>query len=116
MLKPLILRSTSLRKLKVNALARQPLVNLAVGVETIVDPAPLLLVQDDLEDLRLVLPLTQPLADNLDRVDEVVQDGVVHRGQGAAARTLLLLAGARSVRTLRSREDAARGDDQHVAV
>ena len=43
-----------------------------------------------LEEARSVQPNSYPLSDNLGRVDEVVQDGVVHGHQSAGPRSLLL--------------------------
>jgi len=96
--------------------AGQPAVDLGVGVQAVVDTAALLLVQDDLEDLAAVLLGADALADDLDRVDDVGQDGVVHGGQGARARTLLLLVVAGADGALGTGQDAARGDDQDMAV
>lgn len=91
-------------------------VDLGVSVESVVDAATLLLVQDDLEDLAAVFLGAESLADDLDRVDDVGEDGVVHGGQGSAAGTLLGLRIARAVGALGARQDAARGQDQNVAV
>lgn len=81
-----------------------------------VDGVLLLLVEDDLEDLAAVLLGAEALADDLDGEDEIGQDGVVHGGQGSRAGTLLGLRGARAVGALGPGEDAARGQDEDVAV
>lgn len=114
--KRLVVGRRGLGELKVDALAGEALVDLGVGVEAVVDAAALLLVEDDLEDLAAVLAGADALADNLDGVDEVVQDGVVDGGQGARAGALLRLVAARAVAALGAGQDAARGDDQDVAV
>ena len=106
----------ALRELKVDALARQALVDLAVGVEPVVDTTPLLLIEDALEDLAAVFLGAGALADDLDGVDEIGEDGVVDRGEGARAWSLLCLRCAAAVAALGAGQDAARGDDQHVAV
>lgn len=70
--------SGGLRELEMNALASQALVDLGVGVETVVDTTTLFLVEDDLEDLGVVLLGADALADDLNRVDEVGEDGIVN--------------------------------------
>ena len=57
----------------------------------------LLLVQDDLEQLATVHARAGTLANYLDGVDQVGEDGVVNGGQGAASRTLLSLSRAAAV-------------------
>lgn len=81
-----------------------------------VDTAPLLLVQDHLDGLATVLLGADALADDLDGVDEVVEDGVVDGGQGTRARTLLGLVGARVGGALGAGKDAALSDEEDVAV
>lgn len=112
----LVLSGTSLGELEGDAAAGQLAVDLRVGVEAVVDAAALLLVEDDLEGLGAVLLGAEALADDLDGVDEVGQDGVVDGGQGAATGTLLLLGVARAGGALGAGQDAARGEDQDVAV
>lgn len=103
----LILRAGGLRELKGDSTASEASVDLGVGVESVVDSATLLLIENDLEDLAVVLLCAETLANDLDGVDEVSQDGVVDSSKGAAARALLLLGVARAVGTLRLRKDAA---------
>jgi hypothetical protein len=105
-----------LGELEVDTLAGQALVDLGVGVKTVVDAAALLLVEDDLEDLGVVLLGADALADDLDGVDEVGEDGVVDGGEGPGDGTLLGLGGAAAVAALGAGQDAAGSDDQHVAV
>lgn len=81
-----------------------------------VNTATLLLVQDDLESLAAVLLGADTLADDLDGVNEVVENGVVYSGQGARARALLLLVGAGVDRALGAGQDAALSDEKDVAV
>lgn len=81
-----------------------------------IDTSLLLLVEDDLQDLAAILLGAETLADDLDRVDEVVEDGVVHGGEGSGAGSLLGLRRAGSVAALGAGEDAARGEDQDVAI
>ena len=105
-----------LGELEVDTLAGEALVDLGVGVKTVVDTTTLLLVEDDLEDLGVVLLGADALANDLDGVDEVGKDGVVDSSQSTRTRALLGLAGARAVAALGAGQDAARGDDQDVTV
>lgn len=71
------------RKFKVDTLPRQPPIDLSVSIEPKVHTPALLLVQYYLRDLGAILTGAHTLADDLDRVDNVGEDGVVHGGQGA---------------------------------
>lgn len=113
---PNLVLSSGLGELEVHTLARQPLVHLGVGVEAVVNTTTLLLVEDDLEDLAAVLTGTGALADNLDGVDQVLENGVVNGGERPRTGTLLGLSGAATVRALGAGKNAARGNDQDVAV
>jgi len=112
---PLVL-GRSLGELERDTAASESLVNLRVGVEAVVDTTTLLLVKNDLEDLGVVLLGAEALADNLDGVDEIAEDGVVDGSQGARARALLLLGVASTGRAFGAGQDAARGEDDDVAV
>jgi len=112
----LVIRSAGLRELEDNATARQPSVDLGVSVQSVVDATPLLLVQDHLERSAAVLLGAETLADDLDGVDQVGEDGIVDGGEGARARALLLLGVAGSARPLGPGQDAALGQDQDMAV
>ena len=81
-----------------------------------VNTTTLLLVKDDLEGLGAVLLGADALADNLDGVDKVGEDGVVDSGQSAGAGTLLGLSGARGGGALGAGQDAALGHEEDVAV
>jgi hypothetical protein len=93
----LILSSTALWELEVDTLACQSLVHLRVGIEPVVNTAALLLVKHNLEDLGAVFLSAHALADDLDGVDEVVEDGVVHGCECAGSWSLLLLGCAAAV-------------------
>jgi hypothetical protein len=112
----LIIGSSALGEFEVDTLASEALVDLGVCVQPVVNTTTLLLVKNDLEDLATVLAGPLALANNLDGVDEVVEDGVVDSGEGSGTRALLLLRGARAVGALGTGEDAAGSDDQDVAV
>lgn len=112
----LVLGAGGLGELEGDTTAGQLAVDLGVGVQAVVDATALLLVEDDLEGLGAVLLGAEALADDLDGVDEVGQDGVVDGGQSAGAGTLLLLGVARAGGSLGAGQDAARGEDQDVAV
>lgn len=112
----LVLGAGGLGELEGDTAAGELAVDLGVGVQAVVDATTLLLVEDDLEGLGTVLLGAETLADDLDGVDEVGQDGVVDGGQCAGAGTLLLLGVARAGGSLGAGQDAARGEDQDVAV
>lgn len=92
--------------------ARQLLVDLAKGIDLVVDTGALFRVQEHLDDLVPILLGADALADNLGRVDQVRQDRVVHGGERARARALLRDAAAARGEW----EDAALGNEQDVAV
>lgn len=112
----LVLGSASLRELKGDGAARQSSVDLGVGVESVVDTATLLLIEDNLQQLAVVLLGAQTLADDFDGVDEVGEDGVVDGSQSSRTGSLLLLGVAGASGSLGAGQDAARGKDQDVAV
>lgn len=112
----LVLGSASLGELKGNTTAGELAVDLGVGVEAVVDTTTLLLVEDDLEGLGAVLLGAEALANNLDGEDEVGQNGIVNGGQSAGAGALLGGGVARAGGALGAGKDAARGEDQNVAV
>ena len=113
---PLVVGGCSDGELEVDTLARQPLVDLAVSVESVVNTTPLLLIQHNLEDLASILTCPYTLANNLDRVDKVGEDSVVNGGERARTRTLLGLCRTATVGALGAGENAARCNDQDVAV
>lgn len=114
-IRPLVL-ATRLGELEGDTTAGELAVDLRVGVQAVVDATALLLVEDDLEGLAAVLLGAETLADDLDGVDEVDQDGVVDGGEGPGAGALLLLGVAGAGGALGAGEDLALGDDQDVAV
>lgn len=112
----LVIRSAALREFESDTTAGQSSVDLAIGIKAVVNATTLLLVQDDLEQLAAVLLRPGALADNLDGVDEVGEDGLVDRGQGARTGALLLLVGARAGGALGAGENAAGSDEEDMAV
>lgn len=108
--------SSGLGELKGDVAASEAAVDLGVGVDAVVDASALLLVKDDLEELAAVLLGADTLANNLNGVAEIGQDGVVDSGQSAGTGTLLLLVVARAGSALGAGENAARSEDQDVAV
>ncbi len=85
----LVLSHTALRELKVDALAREALVDLRVGIQPVVNTTPLLLVENNLQNLASILTRPHALANNLDRVHQVVEDSVVDSSERPGARALL---------------------------
>lgn len=112
----LVLGASGLGELEGDTAAGQLAVDVGVGIQAVVNTTTLLLVKDDLQGLGAVLLGAEALADDLDGVDEVGEDGVVDGGQSAGAGTLLLLGVARAGGSLGAGQDAARGEDQDVAV
>lgn len=108
--------SAALGELEGDSTAGEAAVDLAVSVEAVVDTTTLLLVEDDLEGLGAVLLGADTLADDLDGVDEVSEDGVVDSGQSAGTGALLGLGGARVDGALGAGQDAALSNEENVAV
>ena len=79
----LVIGLLALRELEVDTLASEALVDLAVGIEPVVDTTTLLLIENNLEDLAAVLAGTETLANNLDGVDKIGQDGVVDSSESS---------------------------------
>ena len=104
------------RELKPHASARQLPVNLRIGIQPEVHATPLLLIKHHLQNLAPILLRAHPLPHNLDWVHHVRQDRIVHGGQGAGPGPFLGLGGAAAVGAFGAREDAARGQDEHVPV
>lgn len=103
-------------ELEVDVTTSQTTVDLGVGVQAVVNTTTLLLIENDLQSLAAILLGADALADDLNRVGEISQDSVVDGGEGSGARSLLLLVVARASRSLRAGQDAARSEDQNVAV
>ena len=112
----LVVTKTALGELEHNRPASQSAVDLTVGVQTVVDTTTLLLIEDDLGGLATVLLGADALADDLNGVDQVVEDGVVDSGQSTRARALLVLVGARVDGALGAGENPALSDEEDVAV
>jgi hypothetical protein len=112
----LVVSGAGLRELEDNTTAGEAAVDLRVGIQPVVNTTALLLVEDDLEDLGAVLLGAEALADDLNGVDEVGQDGIVDGGESAGARALLLEGVAGAGRALGARENAASGNEEDVAV
>lgn len=71
----------------------------------------LLLIQNHLQNLATIFLGAKSLADNLNWVDEIGEDGVVDSGQCSGAGSLLSEGGAGAVAALGAGEDAAGGED-----
>ena len=81
-----------------------------------VDTTTLLLIQDNLDGLAAVLLGADALADNLDGVDKVGEDGVVDGRQSTRTGTLLGLVAAGVGGALGAGEDTALSDEEDVTV
>jgi hypothetical protein len=82
----------------------------------VVNTTLLLLVKDNLQGLGAILLSASALANDLDGVDEVGQDGLVDSGQSARTGALLGLVGARGDGALGAGQDAALSNEEDVAV
>jgi hypothetical protein len=69
--------STSLGEFKSNTATSQLSVNLRVGIKSVVNTSLFLLVKNNFQGLASILLGAETLANNLDWVDEVAEDGVV---------------------------------------
>lgn len=103
-------------ELEANAAAGQFSVDLAVGVESVVNTTALLLVKDDLQHLAAVLLGADTLANNLDWVDNIGKDGVVDSSQSSGSWSLLSLGGSGSVGSLGAGKDTALSQEENVSV
>ena len=114
--KNLVVSVTALGELETDSTARKSSVDLSVGVQPMVNTTTLLLIQNDLQQLAAILLCAGALADDLNRVDDIREDGVVDGSESAGARTLLGLGCARAGGALGAGQDAAGGDDQDMTV
>ena len=110
----LVISPTAHREFKPNPPPRQLPIHLRISIQSVIHTAPLLLIQNHLHHLRPILLGPHALPDDLDRVHDVRENGVVDGGQGARAGPLLRLRGARAAASFGAREDAARGQEDDV--
>jgi hypothetical protein len=103
-------------ELEVNTTASQLLVNLGVGVESVINTSLLLLVEDDLQDLSSVLLGAETLSDNLNWEDEILKDSAVNSSECSGTRSLLGLRSSGSVGSLGAGKDTAGSEDEDVTV
>lgn len=103
-------------ELETDTTTSQLAVDLRVSIESVIDTTLLLLVEDDLEDLAAIFLGAEALADDLDGVHEVAEDGVVDGGECSGTGSLLSLRGSGAVGALGAGEDTARGKEEDVAV
>jgi len=82
----------------------------------VINTALLLLIQDNLQQLAAIFLGAETLADNLNRVNQIGEDGVMDGGQCSGTRTLLGLRGSGAVGALGAGKDAAGGEDENVSV
>jgi len=107
---------TALRELKANTTSGQLLVDLGVGIESVINTSLLLLIEDNLQDLAAIFLGAETLADNLDWVHEIGEDGIVNGSEGSGTWSLLSLRGTGAVGTLWAGKDTAGGEDEDVTV
>jgi hypothetical protein len=112
----LVLLSTAHGKLEADTTSSQLLVHLAVCVESVVHAASLLLIKNDLQHLAAILLCPHTFANDLDWVDDISQDSIMDRSQSSGSRALLRLVGSAAIGALWAGKNAARGDDDNLAV
>jgi len=112
----LVLSRARLGELETDTTTRQLSVDLRVGIESVINTSLLLLIEDDLQDLAAIFLGAETLADDLDGVDEVGEDGVVNGGECSGTGSLLSLRGTGAVGALWAGENATRGKEEDVAV
>ncbi|GIL70710.1 hypothetical protein Vretifemale_1428, partial [Volvox reticuliferus] len=95
-------------ELEAHVLACEALIDAGKRLQLVLGGVAVLWVQVHLQDLGPIQPVSNPLANNFRWVHEVIQNGVVHRSQGAAAWAGVCLAIAGG------RKDPPVGDDDHV--
>lgn len=108
--------SAALGELEGDSTAGETAVDLAVSIEAVVNAAVFSRVEDDLEGLGAVLLGANALANDLDGVNEVGEDGVVDSGQSAGTGALLGLGGAGVDGALGAGQNAALSNEEDVAV
>ena len=104
--------TADLGELEDDVLASELTIDLAEGIDLVVNTSTLLGIKENLDNLVAILLRTHTLADDLGGIDKVTEDSVMDGGESSAARTLLLDARAAA----RKREDAALSNEDDVAV
>jgi hypothetical protein len=112
----LVLSSATLRELKRNTTASQLSVNFRVSIESVVNASLLLLIKNNLQDLATIFLGAETLADNLNGVDEICEDGVVNSSQCPGTGSLLCERGSGAVGSLWAGENTTSGENQDMTV
>jgi hypothetical protein len=112
----LVIRRSTHRKLKAHTPSSQLSINLPISVQPVIHPTLLLLIKNDLQHFTSIFLGPNPLADNLNRIDDIGQDGIMHRSQGTGARSFLSLRGPATVGAFGTGENASGSEDENVAV
>lgn len=112
----LVLLSTTHGEFEADTTSSQLLVHLAVRVESVVNTTSLLLIQNDLQHLAAILLCPDALANDFNWVNDIGQDRIVDSSQCSGPWSLLRLVGSAAVRALWAGKDAARGDNDDLAV
>jgi len=112
----LVLSSATLRELKRNTTASQLSVNFRVSIESVVNASLLLLIENNLQDLAAIFLGPETLADNLNGVDKICEDGVVNGSQCPGTGSLLCERSSGAVGSLWAGKNTASGEDQDMTV
>jgi len=108
----LVSLSADLGELEDDVLASEPTIDLAEGIDLVVNTSTLLGIKENLDNLVAILLRTYTLTNDLSGVDKITEDSVMDGGESSAARTLLLNARAAA----RKRKDAALSNEDDMAV
>jgi hypothetical protein len=112
----LVLSSTTLRELKRNTTTSQLSVHFRVSIESVVNASLLLLIEDNFQDLTAIFLRAETLADNLNGVNKICEDGVVNGSQRPGTGSLLCEGSSGAVGSLWAGKNTASGEDQDMTV
>jgi hypothetical protein len=82
----------------------------------VVNASLLLLIEDNLQDLAAIFLGAETLADNLNGVDKICEDGVVNGSQCPGTGSLLCERSSRAVGSLWAGKNTASGEDQDMTI
>jgi hypothetical protein len=114
--KHLVLSSAALGELERNTSASQLSVDLRISIKSVINTALLLLIENDLQQLSTIFLGSETLADDLNGVDEVGENGIMDGGQCSGTGALLCLAGAGTVGSFGAGENTAGSENENVTV
>jgi hypothetical protein len=105
-----------LRELKTNTTTSQLSVHFRVSIESVVNASLLLLIENNLQNLAAIFLGAETLADNLNGVDKISEDGVVNSSQCSGTGSLLCERSSGAIRSLWAGKNTAGGEYQDMTV